>query len=412
LSVRLRTGQRSPWPSITPCEGNPQVAVKIDDAIHLTAAVPPSGSYSEPLADLRGVGPGPHTITVGLVNSRNSSLLPCDRWLYVDKLTIVASTVFSAASYRNAPLAPDAALDADQSYAAALSSQVAEFGTWVNTTAWSAPIYVVPADQPRVNIASEGSPELWNDFLRVPLPQNAVQAGPQDGYDERDPLAQRLHLGPWADRSLILYQPATDTIWEFLHLVRNGGTWRAVDGGKITDASENRGTYDAWGTGRPHGLTGSGIPDILGMQTIEELQRGRIDHVVSLIVPRVALASMRAPATRTDGRSAAPDAIPEGTRFRLPSTLDVDALGLNPYATMVAKAVQRYGMVVVDHSCHVDRDCRALKSVVAFYAEDPRPVPGGSTPNPYDAIFGGPTTKQLLATFPWDRLQVLPPLQP
>ncbi len=59
---------------------------------------------------------------------------------------------------------------------------------------------------------------------------------------------------------------------------------------------------------------------------------------------------------------------------------------------MMAEAAQRYGIVIRDRS-----------GVVAFYAQDPKP----SGRDPYPAIFGGTYPDELLAKFPWGRLQVL-----
>ena len=52
------------------------------------------------------------------------------------------------------------------------------------------------------------------------------------------------------------------------------------------------------------------------------------------------------PAQRADGDSTADTAIPEGTRFRLPASLNIDALNLPRQTAMMAKAAQKYGIVV------------------------------------------------------------------
>src|SRR5262249_26905190 len=125
---------------------------------------------------------------------------------------------------------------------------------------------------------------------------------------------------------------------------------------------------------------------------ISELQAGHIDHALAFAIPHVKLyTSWAFPAHRSDGDSDTPSAIPEGARFRLPADLDIDALGLPPVTAMIAKAVQRYGMILRDKS-----------GAVSFYGEDPTPL--GS--NPYGALFK--TYPNLLfAKFPWDRLEAL-----
>jgi hypothetical protein len=142
------------------------------------------------------------------------------------------------------------------------------------------------------------------------------------------------------------------------------------------------------------GATASGLPLVAGLITIDDLERGRIDHALAIAIPDVARGRFVPPATRTDGASAGPSAIPEGTRFRLPASLDLDALGLPPLTRMIARAAQRYGMIVRDRA-----------DVVAFYAEDPGPT-GNTT---LAMLLGGASPGQALTPFPWNRLEVVAP---
>jgi hypothetical protein len=426
LTIRLRTGQRSLGGFS--CRGNPEVAVKIGSTTVLDQTLAPSSAYSDHLVDVKRLPAGANTIQVALRNDEpGAALFPCERWLYIDKVTIVGSRLFSPASWRNQPLAPEAPLDADQSAAWRLRQQLALHPAWVNTRDWSAPIYIASANlrRVRVQVETDFETELWRDWGDVPLVKDAMGAPPADGYDDRDPLWLRLNRRQWTDRSLVVYQPATDSLWEFIHLVKRGDSFYAADGGKVTNVSESLGTWDPWpAPNLPHGTTGAGLPHMLGMQTIDEVvRRGSIDHVVSMLVPHAAdvdpgnrnpdYVGVRAPATRSDGDRNPllyPDAIAEGTRFRLPASLDVDALDLTPYGKILARAIQRYGAVVVDRSCAVGQDCLGQdadsKAAVSFYAEQP---PNPSL-DPYRAKFGQSFPAGALKNFPWDRLQVLPPL--
>jgi dienelactone hydrolase len=309
-------------------------------------------------------------------------------------------TIFDPDSWITAPLTPSEPLDPDQSLVAALRSQVTQFGTWVNTTEWTSPIYVVAADQPRVKVQIDTAHTRYGprdigylqaDFESVPLPPAAEASGPPESL-----------ISGWIDHELIVYQPSTDTAWELYHLVKDSnGQWSATGGGRITGVSRSNGDYDPWPSGTPHGMTGSGIPMLAGIQRIEELRRGAIDHVVGVSIPHVQQDVFRSPATRTDGEWTTADAVPEGTIFRLPPDLNVDALPLTPYAKMVAKAIQAHGLVIVDRDCRPSdrKKCPA----VTFKAEDPRP----RNSNPYPAIFGGVSPDHLFDGFPWDKLQVL-----
>ena len=72
----------------------------------------------------------------------------------------------------------------------------------------------------------------------------------------------------------------------------------------------------------------------------------------------------------------------------------MSALHLPKLTRMIALAAQRYGFVVRDQTHHA----------VLLFGENPSPFRG----HPYDRYFRGRTPVQLLANFPWDRLQVLP----
>src|SRR5205085_11215776 len=102
------------------------------------------------------------------------------------------------------------------------------------------------------------------------------------------------------------------------------------------------------------------------------------------------------PAQRTDGNSTSDTAIPEGTRFRLPASLNIDALKLPRQVAMMAKAAQKYGMIVKDKS-----------SVVAFTAEDPYLYSQKFSFDPYAYVFDGIGASQVMKSFAWQYVQVV-----
>ena len=112
------------------------------------------------------------------------------------------------------------------------------------------------------------------------------------------------------------------------------------------------------------------------------------------------------PAQRTDGylTSKDPAAIPAGSRFRFPASFDLDAYAADPahplhrYALMVAKAIQRYGMVADNSS-----------SVVSFVAEDPTPTGANPYGTFWDNKYPNAQPNGVFANFPWSQLQVVQP---
>jgi hypothetical protein len=82
--------------------------------------------------------------------------------------------------------------------------------------------------------------------------------------------------------------------------------------------------------GYKFGTAASGIPLLAGMLTIEELQRGVIDHIVGVGIPEPLAGRWSFPAQRTDGESSGKFSIPEGAIFRLPADLNLDTITIPP----------------------------------------------------------------------------------
>jgi len=279
---------------------------------------------------------------------------------------------FAPSSFWNAPLQPDTPLDrASASYVADLTRQVRTYAPWINTTRYSSAVYTVPAGQPTVRVTlDKHDPSLQAAWDRVPIPRGARPAA-------------------GTDRTMIVWQPSSDTMWEFWLARRPRDGWHARWGGRMEHVSRSPGYYTApprWGA------TATSLPMLGGMMRLDELRRGRIDHALAIALPEVRADVYSWPAQRTDGTVGRAGAIPEGTRFRLDPALDLDRLRMSPLVRAMARAAQRYGVVVRDRA-----------GSVAFYAEDPTPT--GS--DPYRRLFGGRYPSALLAQFPWAHLQAL-----
>jgi hypothetical protein len=259
-----------------------------------------------------------------------------------------------------------------------LQDKVARFKPWINTTQYSAPVYVVPADRRTASVYIDHYDAAHQaDFQQVPLPP--------------DPRA-----AAGTDRHLVVYQTGTDTMWEFWNFYHQADGYHAGAGARIADVQTSPGIVadvSAQPFPAPYGATATGLPLLGGLMTPAELRAGRIEHVLAVAIAHPLMRFTRSwPAQRSDGDSTDACDIPEGARFRLPPDLDLDALKLPPVARAIARAVQKYGFVVRDRA-----------DAVTFYAQDPQTMAS----NPYPALFGGLRPDLLLANFPWDKLQAL-----
>ncbi|MFN8123128.1 MAG: hypothetical protein U0237_11945 [Thermoleophilia bacterium] len=286
-------------------------------------------------------------------------------------------TLFAAGSIWNqrvegAAVAPDSdAVSAD------LRRQALDTGTWMNTDRWSVPVYVVGPGQARVTVtdADDGEMNLpgpWR-WGTVPLPPGAVAAAPH----------------PDGDNHLVVWQPSTDTMWEFWRFSRTASGPQALHGARIDGVSRSDGSIPA-----PYGASASGIAVAAGMVTAQDLAAGSIDHALAIGIPETRADAFVAPATRTDGYVTRASAPVMGSRFRLDPSVDVDALGLPPLTRMVAHAAQRYGIVVRDRS-----------GSVSFYGDDP--VVTGT--DPFTPVLAGGEMGEVMRTFPWQHIQLVAP---
>jgi hypothetical protein len=169
----------------------------------------------------------------------------------------------------------------------------------------------------------------------------------------------------------------------------------------MTNASASPGYYDAnsWLglSGTNWGATATSLPVMAGTMMVNELRAGVIPHALAINVPNPRAKVYSWPAERTDGTSTDPNSIPEGARFRLDPTLNLDALNLPPLIKAMAVAAQRYGMIVRDRT----------SVSLAFFAENPYPR---YRINPYfgpHGLFANRWSGYFMKTFPWDHLQLL-----
>lgn len=296
------------------------------------------------------------------------------------------TAVFASDSFWYTPIPAAAPLHANSANFAAefVRQKKAYYGTVsINTTAYASPVYIAEADVATVRVAEWDCQKkkftdaaLAKQWSAVPIPAHAE---PADG----------------TDAEMTIYQPSSDTVWEFWQARKVDGQWQACWGGRMQNVSKSSGIWQ-----KPYGTTATGLPFLGGQITAEELQRGKIEHVLGIsLVDTESWQVVSWPANRSDGYNPkkAPNRIPEGLRFRLDPTVDVDALKLHPVGKTIAKAAQKYGFVVWDKA-----------GAITLRANNPKSYTKLGQANPYPAIFNGTPAYALLNGVPWEKLQFLP----
>ena len=297
-----------------------------------------------------------------------------------------ATFAFAPSSFWYTPIPYNAPLDPNS--ANYVTEFMRQFNTYygtvaINTDMYSASVYTVDTSVPTVpvtqwNCQNKSSLDsgLKTQWAAVPVPAYAVS--PAD-----------------SDAEMVIYEPVTDTLWEFWKMQKVNGNWQACWGGRITNASTNNGIFPGY-----YGATATGLPLASGQITAEELQQGQINHVIGISLVDLANKDIFSwPAVRSDGYNpnGVANRIPEGTRIRLDPSIDINSLKLTPVGKIIAQAAQTYGFVVWDHA-----------GAISLRVQNPLSYTSTGQVNPYPALFAGKANWAILQNFPWKNLQFLP----
>jgi hypothetical protein len=224
---------------------------------------------------------------------------------------------------------------------------------------WTVPTYFADASTPRRDVGLRRAPPSWTEVYGTP--RNFI--GPPPGWiTDPTPWAPRLGWASSASPTRLLNvpiprgaRPDSELDAHMTVIDRSTGceydfyaAHKGPDGWQALWANSTR----TGGTGvYPYGLSSkaSGFAGGAGLVWPEELRAGRIDHALFMSFPFTKAGGPVAPATSSDGRTARwPASIPIGARIQLDPKLKLGKLGLKPYERTVARALQRYGMIVGD----------------------------------------------------------------
>ena len=202
---------------------------------------------------------------------------------------------------------------------------------------YSYPIYFVDASTPRWDvpctwyscaILTDGGTKLTrvDTLTGVPIPANAQPSSGSDGQ-------------------MIIIDRETGTEYDLWQVKRKGRGW------SVSNAT----IYNMFWDGMPteYNSRGAGVPYLAGLIRPWEIRQGRIEHAIAFAYPHSARERCVFPASKTDGQSKLPYAIPEGARLQLDPALteaDFDRMGLSRTGKIIARALQEYGMINIDVS--------------------------------------------------------------
>ncbi len=215
---------------------------------------------------------------------------------------------------------------------------------------WCPPLHIVNSD----NI--QGEPVYCHNALAyhesVDKDQNGVSDSPV-------PFTSDMWWEPSNDAHMIIVDPFKGIAWEFSIIRYNTQTskWESSTHAVWDLNGEGQGVPFSGKTWWKQGCRGSGVPLIGGLVRPEEIEAGEIRHALCAGCPcnaknldQSGKRQLVRPACRTDGWLEGADFPLEGARLQLDPNLDLDSLGLCEEAKIVARALQKYGLFIVDNA--------------------------------------------------------------
>jgi len=234
------------------------------------------------------------------------------------------SRLYADDSPLNQRIPANAAVDAaSPTMVAQLVSEVEAKGWPIAAGAWTNSVYYADATTPRFDVAL-GSPAYSGKSLAsVPIPASAQVPGDSDG-------------------GLVVIDRSTGCEYDFARAQKSSaGTWSAW----FANATPTGGSGIYPFAEAP---SAAAFANVAGTIFPEELLGGRIDHALAFTMHNTKAGGPVWPATGSDGWSNVPGAIPEGARLQLDPALDLDSLSLTAWQKTIARALQEYGMYLVD----------------------------------------------------------------
>jgi hypothetical protein len=204
-------------------------------------------------------------------------------------------------------------------------------------TQYAFPLYRITPSTPRRGVRLSGYFSTYTtDTTRmghggaptvngVPVPADAVESSGTGG-------------------TILFWDPVTGDEWALWALARNR---RPDQSGERLPVQHQLVAPIHRRPGRPRGR----VPYFAGLVRPWEVNAGHIGHAVAFAYSWPS-PDFVFPASKSDGLGTRGVDLPEGTRLRLdPSLTDADLheMGLSPAARVVARALQEFGMIVVDN---------------------------------------------------------------
>lgn len=257
---------------------------------------------------------------------------------------------FSESSFWNQPIRANQEIDPrSDHFINLLKSEPTGNRFGINASKWTIPVYYADKSTPRYDIGyhylSDREKENWQSERN--------RFGHGNGFGDNVPIPVGATPDPEEDAHLAIIDWENLEAWDMWGLKKHeDGSWTSKTGMKYRLDGEGVFSVDEFDIENGesvhfHGPSrAAGVPAIAGLIMYDEVISGKIRHKLSCATRFNAKQEYVFPATWTDGFIVG--GIPEGAVIQLDPDLDLRLFDLLPGEIVVARALQEYGMVVVD----------------------------------------------------------------
>jgi hypothetical protein len=216
---------------------------------------------------------------------------------------------------------------------------VANFGEKLTSdpTQYTYPVYEVAGNADPETVKLSG---LFSNVTR-----NGRALERQSDATIRVPIPSGARASSGSDSSIVIVDHSTGDEWGIWRLKREGRGWSGTNGYH----------YSIHWSGVPptgFGSRGAGVPYLAGLVRPCEIRRRRIEHALAFAYD-FPTGEVVYPATKSDGKGKRGEDVPEGARVQLDPSLtprQIRRWGCVRACLTIARALQRYGMYVIDNS--------------------------------------------------------------
>lgn len=286
-------------------------------------------------------------LVIGFMNWNVQAQVPRD----YTKTPVQQRRFFSETSFWNQPIPENPEIDAQNDhYITLLKREYSGAFFRINLTSWTIPVYDVDDTTPRFVVKkyalSEEEKKQWNTKRDT--------YGHGEAFDKEPiPIPLEAQADPQGDAHCALIDWKNGIAWDMWGLFKNGdGSWTSktgmkysIDGDGIFSIKpfkiKNGESIHYFGPSRA-----AGVPATAGLIMYNEVISGEINHKLACATRVNAYQEHVYPAIWTDGFIIG--GIPEGAVIQLDPSLELSKFDLTLEEIVLAKAMQKYGMVVSD----------------------------------------------------------------